>query len=83
MTGLRQGEALGLRWEDVDVKAGLIRVRYELDRSSVLVEPKTLAAKREIPIPPSLGRMLADHKQQAFAKGFAKPSDFVFASETG
>ena len=83
LTGLRQGEALGLRWQDVDVKAGLIRVRHQLDRSSVLVEPKTVAAKREIPIPPSLGRMLADHKQQAFAKGFAKPTDFVFASETG
>jgi site-specific recombinase XerD len=27
--------------------------------------------------------MLASHKQQAFAKGYAKPDDFVFASETG
>jgi integrase len=27
--------------------------------------------------------MLAEHKQQSFAKGYAKPTDFVFASETG
>jgi integrase len=83
LTGLRQGEALGLRWQDVNIKAGLIRVRYQLDRGGVLVEPKTAAAKRDIPIPPSLGRMLAEHKQQAFAKGYAKLADFVFASETG
>jgi integrase len=28
--GLRQGEALGLRWEDVDLDAGLLRVRRAL-----------------------------------------------------
>ena len=83
LTALRQGEALGLRWQDVDVKAGLLRVRYQLDRSGQLVEPKTAAAKREVPIPPSLGRMLSTHKEDAFAKGYAKPTDFVFASETG
>src|SRR5581483_3236326 len=83
LTGVRQGEALGLRWRDVDIKAGVIRVRYQLDRSGVLVEPKTAAAKREVPIPPSLGRMLAAHKREAFAKGHAKATDFVFASETG
>ncbi|HKA21681.1 MAG TPA: hypothetical protein VKN18_25615 [Blastocatellia bacterium] len=26
--GLRQGEALGLRWEDVDWESGLLRVRH-------------------------------------------------------
>jgi integrase len=83
LTGIRQGEALGLRWHDVDLKAGLIRIRHQLDRYGNLVEPKTAAAKREIPIPPSLTRMLASHKQQAFAKGYAKPGDFVFSSQAG
>ena len=83
MTGLRQGESLGLRWQDVDVNAGVLRVRHQLDRSGELVEPKTQAAKREIPIPPSLGRALTVHKQEAFAKRRAKPTDFVFASESG
>lgn len=83
LTGIRQGEALGLRWQDIDIKGGLIRVRYQLDRNGGLVEPKTVAARREIPIPPSLGRLLSEHKKQAFAKGYAKPSDFVFASTTG
>jgi integrase len=83
LTSIRQGEALGLRWNDVDFKAGLLHIRYQLDRVGELVEPKTAAAKRDVPIPPSLARMLTAHKQQAFAKGHAKASDFVFASETG
>jgi integrase len=83
LTGIRHGEALGLRWQDVDPKAGVIRIRYQLDRNGRLVEPKTQAAKREIPIPPSLARTLAVHRQEAFAHGNAKATDFVFASETG
>ena len=27
--------------------------------------------------------MLTEHKRQAFANGYAKPTDFAFASETG
>lgn len=30
--GLRQGEALGLWWEDIDLNAGLLRVRRALQR---------------------------------------------------
>jgi integrase len=29
-TGLRIQEALGLVWEDVDLEAGLIRIRFQL-----------------------------------------------------
>jgi integrase len=83
LTGIRQGEALGLRWQDVDVREGVLRVRSQLSRGGVLVEPKTRAAKRDIPIPPSLAKMLAAHKAWAFERGHAKPSDYVFASETG
>jgi integrase len=83
LTGIRQGEALGLRWQDIDLKAGVVHVRRQLDRSGALLEPKTAAAKRDIPIPPSLTRLLATHRQEALAKGYAKPTDFVFASETG
>ncbi len=83
LTGIRQGEALGLRWHDIDLREGLIRIRYQLDRNGSLVEPKTAAAKRDIPIPPSLTRLLASHKQHAFANGHAKPGDFVFTSQTG
>lgn len=83
LTGIRQGEALGLVWGDVDVKTGVIRISRQLDRHQRLVEPKTAAAKREIPIPPSLGRMLSAHKAKAFEQGRAKAIDFVFTSPSG
>jgi integrase len=82
LTGIRQGEALGLRWQDVDVKTGVVRVRYQLDRQGDLVEPKTSAAKRDVPIPPSLARMLAEHRLAADPDHSSK-TDFVFMSETG
>ena len=80
LTGLRQSEALGLRWQDVDVKAGALRIRCQLDRSGKLVEPKTQAAKRDVPIPPSLGMMLTAHR---LASQFSSDDHFVFASSTG
>jgi integrase len=80
MTGIRQSEALGLRWQDVNVKAGALRVRWQLDRHGRLVEPKTKAAKREVPIPPSLGRMLTAHR---LASPHSTDADFVFTSEAG
>jgi integrase len=83
LTGVRQSEALGLRWQDVDVKAGVLRVRHQLGRDAKLAEPKTKAAKRDVPFAPSLGKMLAAHKELAFARGLAKPTDYVFASEEG
>jgi integrase len=80
LTGLRQSEALALRWQDVDTKAGVVQVRWQLSRRGELVEPKTKAARREVPIPPSLGKALAAHQ---LASRYSKPTDYVFASETG
>ncbi len=59
-TGLRQGEALGLRWSDVDVDGGLLTVRLALQRvfpregasRLELVEPKTRKSRRPVPFPP-------------------------------
>jgi integrase len=80
LTGVRQSEALGLRWRDVDTAAGGLRVRYQLSRNGELVEPKTAAAKRDIPIPASLARMLAEHR---LASRYSGEGDFVFCSTQG
>ncbi len=80
LLGLRQGEALGLRWQDVDTAAGVLRVRRQLSRSGELVEPKTQAAKRDVPMPPSLAKMLAAHR---LASPHSGDADFVFASSAG
>ena len=52
--GLRQGEALGLRWEDVELEARELRVRKSLHRQGgayVLLDPKTARSRRTIPLP--------------------------------
>ena len=48
--GLRLGEALGLRWEDVDFEAGTLSVRQSLERSGgdVVARRRLMAAKREV-----------------------------------
>jgi integrase len=80
ITGVRQSEALALRWQDVDTKAGEILVRWQLDRKGGLVELKTDAARREIPIPPSLVRALIEHR---LASDHSDDDHFVFCTATG
>jgi len=52
--GLRQGEALGLHWGDVDLEAGTLRVRTSLQQVNgewQFVEPKTSRSRRTIALP--------------------------------
>jgi integrase len=55
LTGLRWGEASGLRWEDLDDAAGVIRVRRG-NWKGVVTTPKTERSRRIVPIPPGLKR---------------------------
>jgi integrase len=82
-TGLRQGELLGVTWGDLDLDAGLVRVRCQLDRDGRRVAPKTATAIRDVELMPALAAILRAHKEQAFAVGQAKPGDFVFRSQAG
>ena len=50
--GLRRGEALGLRWCDVDLEVGILRVSHALQRinkKQLLVEPKFLHFPKDDP----------------------------------
>ena len=65
--GLRQGEALGLQWADVDLAGGTLTVRYTLQRydgEHHLDEPKTARSRRTISIPTPLVDTLRRHKVQ-------------------
>lgn len=79
-TGLRQGELLGLRWQDVDLDAGVVHVRGQLDRDRRLVEPKTPESVREVVLMPALARVLREHQ---LASPFSRPEHFVFSTERG
>lgn len=56
-TSMRPGEALALRWRDVDFDAGMVVVRrapVTFKGKHVFAEPKTARSRRTIPLPPSL-----------------------------
>lgn len=53
-TGLRQGEALAMRWADVELEAAQLTVRHTLHRaggSVFLAEPKTRRSRRTVTLP--------------------------------
>jgi integrase len=50
LTGLRASELRGLRWSDVDLKAGELHVRQRADRFGVIGAPKTDSSRRTIPM---------------------------------
>jgi len=64
-TGLRRGEALALRWPDVDLDGATVRVRGTLSRvggALVVTEPKT-AARRSVPLPGRVVEELRAHRR--------------------
>ena len=63
--GLRQGEALGLSWEDIDFESRRLHVRHGLQRIAGelrLVEPKTRQSRRTIAMPGVVIDALQHHK---------------------
>lgn len=70
--GLRQGEALGLRWKDIDLDAGVLHVRSSLQwlsgEAPKLVEPKTRQSRRSLPLTPSLASQLRAHRNRQRAE---------------
>jgi integrase len=59
--GLRRGELMALRWEDIDLDAGLIRVERSWDMGEGVIEPKSRAGRRSVPIAIVLREHLAAH----------------------
>jgi integrase len=75
--GLRRGELQALRWCDVNLKAGVIAVVYGWDREAGLIEPKSPAAERKVPIAKALRVYLLE---QRLRHGAAVGEDFVFSA---
>ena len=59
--GLRRGELLALRWEDVDFDRGVIRVERSWDAKEGALEPKSRAGHRAVPLTPMLREHLLTH----------------------
>jgi len=73
-TGLRRSELLALRWRDIDLEAGELKVRGKIEQVGKHVErraPKSKRSRRTVPFGPSVAKVLrrqraiiAEHKLQ-------------------
>jgi integrase len=68
--GLRVGEMLALRWEDVDFAAGRLRIERSYDgKAGVFNEPKTRKGKRTVPLLAQLRPLLLEHRMNEAQAG--------------
>jgi integrase len=89
--GLRVGEALGLKWSDIDFKAHEVRIvqQAKLVRYKVVMgNLKTSSSKRKLPLSSDLIAMLERHKWEQDKLKFIlgkswTDNDLVFASNVG
>jgi integrase len=72
--GLRLGELRALRWSDVDLAGGLIRLSRSWDAKEGPVEPKSRKGTRTVPLTPALRDLLAERKAATGREG----EQFVF-----
>ncbi len=78
-TGLRRGELLGLKWEDIDMNQGIIRVRRQISRidGKIVEAPlKTKNSYRAVTISPQAIEVLKAQKEKA-------NDEYVFSSPNG
>jgi integrase len=67
--GLRRGELTGLQWQDVDLAAGVIRVRRGWDACEGEIAPKSHKGRRNVPIPAVLRDPLLEHRMTSDGDG--------------
>jgi integrase len=74
MTGLRRGELLALRWQDIDWTAGVVRVRRNYTRGQ-FGTPKSHRSSRAVPLAQRVRDELGLHHERS---RFQAPADLVF-----
>src|SRR6266852_3586114 len=75
-TGLRRGELIGLRWEDVDFEVLVLHIRRSVV-AMVQELPKTEASQTDVPLDAQLAESLFTWRQRC---AYATLADWVFAS---
>ncbi len=89
--GLRQGELLGLKWQDVDLDGRRLQVRRSIARLNghgwLEQEPKSAGSRRSVSLTPLAVAVLQRHRQRQLerrVKALAwEDNGFVFANEVG
>lgn len=91
MTGLRPGEAMALKWDDVNLDEHLLRIDGTITRiAGVITEstPKTKKSNRWLHIGPGLERVLTARKRQQAAERLQAGSvwqqtGYIFTTDAG
>jgi integrase len=90
-TGLRQGELLGLKWDDIDLQARTLQVRRALTTAKGgprLAAPKTKGSRRRVSLTRVAAQAFKGHLERQLeeidrAGSLWQENGLVFASETG
>jgi len=90
-TGLRQGELLGLKWDDVNFDDGSLQVRRTLTITKngfVFASPKTTGSRRSVKLTQRAIEALRSHLERQLAEidkvgSLWSENGLMFASETG
>lgn len=85
-TGMRRGELLGLRWQDVDLDRDIIRVSrsyvawHSRGRGDSYVEPKSAGSRRVVVLTPTAVESLSRHEDRTRESGLHGATLPVFSS---
>jgi integrase len=91
-TGMRQGELLGLKWEDADLETGTLQVRRTLSTATgegfSFSAPKTVKGRRSIKLPASALSTLGRHREAQLEErrsvaGLWEDHDLIFTTQVG
>jgi len=90
-TGIRRGETLGLRWTDIDLDAGVMKVSRQLKREGgqlVISDTKTARSRRALDLPAPMVASLRAHRARQAAEQLAlgeawEDSGHVFTTTIG
>ena len=91
-TGLRQGELLGLKWDDIDLEVGTLQVRRTLTTAKggpILSAPKTKSTRRTVRLSQTALEALRSHLERQLGEDIDRAGDLwrenglIFASESG
>lgn len=81
MTGLRLGELRALRWQDIDLKDKLLRVRQGVSRGKVST-PKSKKSRRTVPLAPELVDALQFHHHSRSELVFCRRDGSMFTKNS-
>lgn len=90
--GLRQGEALGLKWSDLDFETGLLSITRALKKRTgvglVLEDTKTPKSRRQVTLDSEILNVLREHKREQARERLTAGSlwrdlDLIFTTGVG